>query len=62
MYGSVIVREAAPERIVVGFLDPQILVGRVGKPEVQAIANAAERLLRSACARWADNGAPVRAV
>ena len=59
---NVIVREEAPERIVVGFLDPQIMVGLVGKPEVQAVADAAERLLRSACARLADNGAPVRAV
>jgi uncharacterized protein (DUF302 family) len=59
---NVIVREKAPERIVVGFLDPQIMVGLVGKPEVQAVADAAERLLRSACARLAGNGAPVRAV
>jgi uncharacterized protein (DUF302 family) len=59
---NVIVREEAPERIVVGFLDPQIMVGLVGKPEVRAVADAAERLLRSACARLTDNRAPVRAV
>jgi uncharacterized protein (DUF302 family) len=59
---NVIVREVAPERIVVGFVDPQIMVGLVGKPEVQAVADAAERLLRIACARLAGNGAPVRAV
>jgi uncharacterized protein (DUF302 family) len=39
---NVIVREEPPERIVVGFLDPQIVVGLVGKPEVQAVADAAE--------------------
>ena len=59
---NVIVREEAPERIVVGFLDPQIMVGLVGKPEVQVVADAAERLLRSACARLSVNLAPVRAV
>lgn len=59
---NVIVRQEAPERIVVGFLDPQIMVGLVGKPEVQAVADAAERLLRSACARLSDNVALVSAV
>ncbi|MDL2337837.1 MAG: DUF302 domain-containing protein [Pseudomonadota bacterium] len=59
---NVIVREEAPERIVVGFLDPQVMVGLVGKPEVQAVADAAERLLRSACARLSDPAAPIRAV
>jgi len=59
---NVVVREETPERIVIGFLDPQIMVGLVGKPEVQAVADAAERLLRSACARLSDPGAPVRAV
>ena len=58
---NVIVREEAPERIVVGFLDPQIMVGLVGQPEVQAVADAAERLLRRACARLYDNVAPVLA-
>jgi len=46
---NVIVREEAPGRVVVGFLDPQIMVGLVGKPEVKAVANAAERRLRRAC-------------
>jgi uncharacterized protein (DUF302 family) len=59
---NVIVREEAPKSIVVGYLNPQIMVGLVSKPEVQAVADAAERLLRSACARLADNGATVRAV
>jgi uncharacterized protein (DUF302 family) len=59
---NVIVREEAPQRIVIGFLDPQIMVGLVGRPEVQAVADAAERLLRSACARLSDHNAPIRAV
>jgi uncharacterized protein (DUF302 family) len=59
---NVIVREEAPERIVVGFLDPQIMVGLVGKPEVLAVADAAERLLRSACARLSASESPVRVV
>ncbi|MBK6594901.1 MAG: DUF302 domain-containing protein [Burkholderiales bacterium] len=58
---NVIVRQETAERIVVGFLDPQIMVGLVGKPEVQAVADAAERLLRSACARLSDNEASVSA-
>jgi uncharacterized protein (DUF302 family) len=59
---NVIVREEAPQRILIGFLDPQIMVGLVGRPEVQAVADAAERLLRSACARLFDHNAPIRAV
>src|SRR5664279_2499474 len=31
---NVFVREAAADRVVVGFLDPQIMVNLVGKPEV----------------------------
>jgi uncharacterized protein (DUF302 family) len=46
---NVIVREEAPGRVVVGFLDPQIMVGLVGKPEVKAVADAAEQRLRRAC-------------
>jgi hypothetical protein len=38
------------------------MVGLVGKPEVQEVADAAERLLRSACARLSDLAAPIRAV
>jgi uncharacterized protein (DUF302 family) len=59
---NAIVREEAPERIVVGFLDRQIMVGLVGKPDVQAAADAAERLLCGACTGLANNGAPLRAV
>ena len=58
---NVIVRDEAPERIGVGFLDPQILVGAVGMPEVQTLADAAERHSRSACTRLSDYVAPVRA-
>jgi uncharacterized protein (DUF302 family) len=46
---NVIVREEAPERVVVGFLDPQIMVNLVGKPEMKAVADAAEQRLRRAC-------------
>jgi uncharacterized protein (DUF302 family) len=43
---NVIVREEAPRRVVVGFLDPQIMVNLVGKPEVRTVADAAEQRLR----------------
>ncbi len=46
-----IVREEAPERVVVGFLDPQIMLTLVGKPEVKAVADAVEQRLRRACER-----------
>ena len=44
-----IVREEAPQRVVVGFLDPQIMVNLVGKPEVKTVADAAEERLRRVC-------------
>jgi uncharacterized protein (DUF302 family) len=46
---NVIVREEAPGRVVVGFLDPQVMVNLVGQPEIQAVADAAEQRLRRAC-------------
>ena len=46
---NVIVREESPGRVVVGFLDPQIMVNLVGQPEVKAVADAAEQRLRRAC-------------
>lgn len=46
---NVIVREEAPGRVVVGFLDPQTMVGLVGKPEVKVVADEAESRLRRAC-------------
>lgn len=47
---NVVVREEAAGRVVVGFLDPQIMVGLVGRPEVKAVADEAEARLRRACA------------
>jgi len=35
--------------MVVGFLDPQIMVNLVGRPEVKTVADAAEQRLRRAC-------------
>ena len=51
---NVIVREEAPGRVVVGFLDPQTMVTLVGKPEVQPIADQAEQRLRRVCASLAS--------
>ena len=50
---NVIVREEAPGRVVVGFLDPQTMVQLVGKPAMQTVANEAEARLRRACAALA---------
>ena len=46
---NVIVREESPGRVVVGFLDPQMMVNLVGRPEVKAVADAAEERLRRVC-------------
>ena len=46
---NVIVREEAPGRVVVGFLDPQTMVGLVGKPGVKTVADDAEGRLRRVC-------------
>ena len=46
---NVIVREESNDRVVVGFLDPQIMVKLVGKPEMKAVADAVEQRLRRAC-------------
>jgi uncharacterized protein (DUF302 family) len=46
---NVIVRAEAHDRVVVGFLDPQIMVNLVSKPEVKPVADAAEQRLRRAC-------------
>jgi uncharacterized protein (DUF302 family) len=46
---NVIVREEAAGRVVVGFLNPQIMVNLVDKPEVKTVADAAEQRLRRAC-------------
>ena len=46
---NVVVREEAPGRVVVGFLDPQIMVNLVGTSEVKTVADAAEQRLRHVC-------------
>jgi uncharacterized protein (DUF302 family) len=46
---NVIVREEAPGQVVVGFLDPQVMVRLVDRPEVKEVADAAELRLRRAC-------------
>jgi len=46
---NVIVREGSPGRVVVDFLDPQMMVNLVGGPEVKAVADAAEERLRRVC-------------
>ena len=46
---NVIVREEAPGRVVVGFLDPQVMVGLVDKPQIKAVADQAEQRLRRVC-------------
>ena len=46
---NVVVREVAPGHVVVGVLDPQIMVGLVDRPEVKVVADAAEQRLRRAC-------------
>ena len=53
---NVIVREEAAGRVVVGFLDPQTMVGLVGKPSVKPVADAAEERLRRACAALGGSG------
>ena len=54
---NVIVREEAPGRVVVGFLDPQTMVDLVGKPEVKPVADEAEQRLRRACASLGGSAA-----
>jgi uncharacterized protein (DUF302 family) len=55
---NVIVREATGGQVVVGFLDPQIMVGLVGKAEVKAVADAAEQRLRRVCTSLGGTTAP----
>jgi hypothetical protein len=42
--------------VVVGFLDPQTMVGLVGKAGVKTVADAAEERLRRACAALGGGG------
>lgn len=55
---NVIVREVAAHQIVVGFLDPQVMVGLVEQPEVKTVADAAEQRLRRACASLGGTATP----
>lgn len=54
---NVILREEAPGRIVVGFLDPQTMVRLVGKPELQSVADKAQQSLRRACSSLGGSAA-----
>ena len=56
---NVIVREQVPGRVVVGFLDPQTMVGLVGKPGVKTVADEAEARLRRVCAALDGSSAVV---
>jgi uncharacterized protein (DUF302 family) len=56
---NVIVREDATGRVVIGFLDPQIMVALVDKPEVKSVSDAAEQRLRRACASLGGSVAQV---
>ena len=54
---NVIVREESPGHIVVGFLDPQIMVKLVGKNAMQTVADQAEQRLRRVCASLGGSSA-----
>lgn len=54
---NVIVREEPSGRVVVGFLDPQTMVGLVGRPEIQPVADQAAQRLRRACASLGGSAA-----
>lgn len=47
---NVTVRQASPDSVVVGFLDPQVMVALVEGAGIQAVSDAAEERLRRACA------------
>ena len=47
---NVTVRETTDGSIVVGFLDPQVMVTVVDRPGIEAVADAAHFRLRRACA------------
>lgn len=55
---NVIVREMSSHQTVVGFLDPQIMVALTGRPEVKAVADAAEQRLRRACSSLGGSTTP----
>jgi uncharacterized protein (DUF302 family) len=47
---NVVVRETADGSIVVGFLDPQVMVAVVDRAGIETVADAAHARLRRACA------------
>ncbi|MEZ5738320.1 MAG: DUF302 domain-containing protein [Burkholderiaceae bacterium] len=53
---NVIVRQEPSGAIVVGFLDPQVMVGLVDKPAVKSVADAAEQRLRRVCDNLGGSG------
>lgn len=48
---NVVVREEGPECVIVGFLNPQTMVGLTSAKEIQVIADDAEQRLRRAGSR-----------
>jgi uncharacterized protein (DUF302 family) len=56
---NVIVREIADHEVVVGFLDPQVMVGLVGGAGVKAVADDAEQRLRRVCRNLSGHTAPI---
>lgn len=46
---NVIVREEATDRVVIGFLDPQIMVDLVGDIAIKTVADEAGQRLRRVC-------------
>lgn len=56
---NVIVREVSSHEIVVGFLDPQVMVGLVGGAGVKAVADEAEQRLRRVCTQLGGHTASV---
>lgn len=55
---NVIVREVTSNQVVVGFLDPQVMVGLVGRAKVKAVADEAEQRLRRVCTTLGGTTSP----
>lgn len=56
---NVVVREVADREVVVGFLDPQVMVALVGGAGVKAVADEAEQRLRRVCTNLGGHTVPV---
>lgn len=54
---NVVVRAETADRIVVGFLDPQLMVGLVPQTGMKTVADAAEQRLRRVCASLGGSAA-----